>query len=338
MASIPAPRSSPVYFKADDPFVPLPKNGHLSEVDPIYAWPQEGREVLTSTRLVPVRDGAEIEIRVYQRPNVNPEAALMFRMHGGGWATGGHGMEEAENFCLAAKHEVVLVSVAYRLAPEWPFPTGARDCFDVLKWCKDNAPSLGIDPERIITIGGSAGGNLSAVMAIMARDQNLTGIVGQILNFPVICHPKHFASLASKYELASYIQNADDSILSAIHMEFFWDCYDPDAGREAYHSPLVLEDLAGLPPACEFVQLGPPRRRRLSDVDTVIQVGGLDVLRDEGIAYGEALMAAGTGAEVYAYRGLPHVFPIFFDVPQRDEYFRRQDEFIGRVVRESSRQ
>lgn len=91
-------------------------------------------------------------------------------------------------------------------------------------------------------------------MAIMARDQNVTGIVGQILNFPVICHPKHFASLASKYELASYIQNADDSILSAVHMEFFWACYDPDAGREAYHSPLILEDLAGLPPACEFVR------------------------------------------------------------------------------------
>lgn len=82
---------------------------------------------------MPVRDGAEIEIRVYQRPNVKPKATL-FRMHGGGWTTGGHGMEEAENLYLAAKHEVVLVSVAYRLAPEWPFPTGPRDCFDVLKW------------------------------------------------------------------------------------------------------------------------------------------------------------------------------------------------------------
>ncbi len=71
---------------------------------------------------------------------------------------------------------------------------------------------------------------------------------------------------------------------------------------------------------------------RLTDVDTVIQVGGLDVLRDEGIAYVEALRAAGNEVEVYAYQGLPHVFPILFDVPQRDEYHRRQDDFKGKVV------
>ncbi len=89
-------------------------------------------------------------------------------------------------------------------------------------------------------------------MALMACDRNLTGITGQILNFPVTCHPKHFASLASRYELASYVQNAGDTLLSAVQMEFFWDCYDPEAGREGYHSPLTIRNLAGLPPACEF--------------------------------------------------------------------------------------
>jgi acetyl esterase/lipase len=95
-----------------------------------------GTDVLTSTRLVPVRDGTEIDIKIYRRRTgcEGEAAALMFRMHDGGWATGGHDMEEAENLWLAASHDVVLVSVDYRQAPKWPFPTGVQDCFDVLRW------------------------------------------------------------------------------------------------------------------------------------------------------------------------------------------------------------
>ncbi|KAB5518200.1 Alpha/Beta hydrolase protein [Coniochaeta sp. 2T2.1] len=363
MASLPPLRSSPAYSSSSTPITPLPKNGHISTPDPAYAssqtkasldsalvsiwkhkawptfrhawdtllpptpvqltWPRDGREVLTSFQHVPVRDGHKVEIKIYRRPDVTPGAAMVFRMHGGGWATGGHGMEEAENLYLAFRHEVVVVSVAYRLAPEWPFPTGVRDCFDVLRWCISNATTLAIDPDRIITIGGSAGGNLSAVMALMARDAPIPGIVGQILNFPITCHPRYFASLSKNrgYELASYVQNRDDSLLSAVQMEFFWDCYGTEKGDEVegdgegegYHSPLLRQDLEGLPPA-------------------LIQVGGLDVLRDEGIAYGEALRAARNEVEVYAYRGLPHVFNVFCDLPQREEYYKRQDEFIERLL------
>jgi hypothetical protein len=95
-------------------------------------------------------------------------------------------------------------------------------------------------------------------MSLMARDQNVHGIVAQILNFPIICHPAHFASLSSRYELASYAQNEHDSLLSAAEMEFFWARYDPDARREGYHLPLLVKDLTGLPPACKFTP-SPPR-------------------------------------------------------------------------------
>ncbi|KAB5575300.1 alpha/beta hydrolase fold-domain-containing protein [Coniochaeta sp. 2T2.1] len=361
MASLPPLGRSSAYTSSSTPFTSFPKNGHLSTSDPAYAssqtkatldtalasiwqhetwptfrrawdtllpptpvrltWPREGREVLTSFQHVPVRDGHLVETKTYRRPDVKPDAAMMFRMHGGGWATGGHGMEEAENLYLAFRHDVVVIGVAYRLAPEWPFPTGVRDCFDVLRWCISNAhTTLAIDPNRIVTIGGSAGGNLSAVMALMARDASISGIVGQILNFPITCHPRYFASLSETrgYELASYVQNKDDTWLSAMQMEFFWDCYGTEEGEDweggKYHSPLLRQDLDGLPPA-------------------LIQVGGLDVLRDEGIAYGEALKAAGNEVEVYAYRGLPHVFNVFCDFPQREEYYKRQDEFIERLLR-----
>jgi acetyl esterase/lipase len=87
-------------------------------------------------------------------------------------------------------------------------------------------------------------------MALKARDEGLTGVVGQVLNFPVTCHPKFFPH--DKYELASYHQNYNASIVTALRMEWFWDCYLPKPTPHPYHSPLLADSLKGLAPVCTY--------------------------------------------------------------------------------------
>ena len=144
-------KDKPEYTILDPNFKPLPKYGHLSELDPIFAeaksaidasiapiwepsrpidefkrlWdqttasppgcPKEGEDVLTETRNIPMRDGAQVEIKVYKAKDKKPGSALMMRFHGGGWTVGGHGMEHPENLLFAGKTNTVVVSVDYRM-------------------------------------------------------------------------------------------------------------------------------------------------------------------------------------------------------------------------------
>ncbi|KAI1842263.1 hypothetical protein JX265_006890 [Neoarthrinium moseri] len=339
------------YTVLDPNFKPGPKNGHLSGKDPNYAaveqvtedalrpmwggdvpmdkfkeaWatappaipdncPVAGKDVLLSKTKVPVRDGTTIEIKIYKSPKVQPNAALVFRMHGGGWTVGAHETEEAENLYFGAIPNVVVVSVDYRMAPEYPFPYPVDDSWDVLKWCKSNSSALGVHPEKIILAGNSGGGNLAACIAIKARNEGLSGIVAQSLVFPVTCHPKYFSQVPSKedYELLSYIQNYNAGIVNSYRMEFFWDCYlGTDPKPDPRHSPLLhqVHDLKGLPPA-------------------LVQAAGLDPLRDEAIAYAAALEAAGNTVDLATYQGLPHCFYMFTGFQKTAEYFERTIAFV----------
>lgn len=198
-----------------------------------------------------VRDGTEIPFRVYKSRNVRSRAPLCYVMHGGGWVIGGHEMEEAMNRYIAARTPCLVVSVDYRMAPEFRFPYSINDSFDVLLWCRDNAQTLDIDKNRIILAGGSAGGNLTAVTAQMARDQGGLGVIGQVVNIPVTCHPKFFPK--DEYEYESYEQNKDAPMLPAHTMMWFWDQYTPpsEVKPDPAHSPL-LGNLEGLAPARMF--------------------------------------------------------------------------------------
>lgn len=183
------------------------------------------------------------------------------------------------------------------------------DCFDGLKWCIANASSLGIDPKRIIVGGGSAGGNLAAVMALKARDENVSGIIGQVLNIPVTCHPRFLPK--DKYELESWEQNKDASPLGAELMSWFWTQYLGDnIAPEQYHSPLLASSLEGLPPA-------------------LVQVAGLDPLRDEAIAYADALKAAGVKTKIEVFTGVPHGFGGQVKIKKSKEYFVNVVDFVN---------
>ncbi|KAH8648237.1 lipase esterase family protein [Ilyonectria robusta] len=277
--------------------------------------PVIGTDITVEQAEISVRDGARIGLRVYRPIEDGSNRLLFFNIHGGaGWTFGTPDAEEAQNRLVAAKNKAVVVSVDYRRAPEHPFPYALHDAQDAFFWCKENCQSLDIDPEKIMIGGGSAGAN-AAVLAHMARDEGTTGIIGQILNIPVTCHPDHFP--ASKHKYHSFEQNAHAPIVNASHMRMFWHNYLPKADSNPLVSPLLAQSFAGLPPA-------------------LVQVAGMDPLRDEGLAYVQKLKAGGVDVTVKIYEGLPHAFYIYPDLPPSGQYFQTMVDWIEHLLSNSN--
>jgi acetyl esterase len=171
------------------------------------------------------------------------------------------------------------VAVGYRLAPEHPYPTAAEDCYAGLCWVATNADALGIDPGRIAVGGGSAGGNLAAVVALMARDRGGPSLRAQVLDIPATDLTMASASIAA---------NGEGYLLTRVGMEECRAFYVPDPAqwREPYASPLHASDHTNLPPAC-------------------ITTCEYDPLRDEGEQYAAKLIAA--GVPVTMQRAIGHI-------------------------------
>jgi acetyl esterase len=176
----------------------------------------------------------------------------------------------------------VVVSVDYRLAPEHKFPAAADDAYAATRWVADYAAELGVDPDRLAVGGDSAGGNLAAVVTLMAREHGGPGIRYQLLIYPAtdmtLSHPS-ISELAEGYRLTS----AD--------MRWFIDHYlrDENDKTDSKASPLFAENFTALPPA-------------------LIITAGFDPLRDEGKAYADKLTAAGVEVEYVCYEGMVHGF------------------------------
>jgi acetyl esterase len=183
---------------------------------------------------------------------------------------------------LANRVGCVVVSVDYRLAPEHRYPAAAEDCFAATNWVAENAAALGVDPKRIAIGGDSAGGNLAAAVALMARDRSGPALRHQLLIYPVT---------DADFTCASYRENAEGYLLTTKAMEWFWGHYVPDAvlRKEAYAAPLQAKDLAGLPPA-------------------FVITAEYDPLRDEGEAYAKRLQQAGVRTTLRRYDGAIHGF------------------------------
>ncbi|KAH8714616.1 lipase esterase family protein [Ilyonectria robusta] len=270
--------------------------------------PVPGIDIIIREDEVIVRDGAKVKVRMYEPVHLSSRHLLFFNIHGGGWTTGSPETEEAQNRLIAANCSAVVCSVDYRRAPEFPFPYALNDSVDALKWCKQHAGRLGINPEKIIVGGGSAGANVCAAVAQISSHEGITGIIGQILNIPVTCHPDHFPK--SKYEYSSYVQNANSPIVSASMMRIFWKNYLPRAHPDPRTSPLLAPSFKGLPPA-------------------LVQVAGMDPLRDEGLAYAEAMKAEGVNITLKIYPGMPHAFYVYPDLEPSVEYFEAMVDWIN---------
>jgi acetyl esterase len=225
-----------------------------------------------------------IPVRVYRPIGAAADAALpaLVYFHGGGWVIGD--LETHDVLCrqLTAEAGIEVVAVDYRLAPEAKFPAAADDAWAATQWVVANAGRLGIDAKRIAVGGDSAGGNLAAVVALMARDAGAPAIAFQVLLYPVT---------DVSTERQSYSDFVDGYLLTRDSMRWFVDHYlaSKDQATDWRVSPLRAKSLKGLPPA-------------------LIVTAGFDPLRDEGEAYARALREAGVRVDYICYGGMLHGF------------------------------
>lgn len=222
----------------------------------------------------------DIPARLYAPEVVGPLPVLVW-YHGGGWVIGD--LETHDGICrdLANAIGCVVISVDYRLAPEHPFPAAVDDAFAALAWISAHAEDLGGDPARLAVGGDSAGGQLAAVSAIAARDANI-GLVFQLLVYPAV---------EREFERPSMIENSEGYLLTREAMQWFYGHYlnDPADAEDWRVTPARAKSLAGLPPA-------------------FVVTAEFDPLRDQGIAYSDALAAAGNTVTVTTYEGMFHGF------------------------------
>ncbi|MGY2702094.1 alpha/beta hydrolase [Nocardioides sp. HB32] len=260
--------------------------------------PDGGAAGLFLGRLVPGVDvrtmsfGArhgELSLRVYTPESwARTPRPVVVNYHGGGFVLGSARQQDWSCGIVAKELDAVVVSVDYRLAPTHPFPAGVEDCYDALLWAAAHADDLGGDPARIGVMGDSAGGNLAAVVSLLARDGGGPAVSHQTLIYPVTDMTD-----AIDRDL-SYIANERGIVLSNADMEVFHGHYVPDgADLDDFRlSPLRAPDLSHLPPA-------------------IVVVAGLDPLHDSGVRYAQALADAGNRVTVEDFHQMPHGFLSF---------------------------
>jgi acetyl esterase len=244
---------------------------------------------------VPVTGGA-ISVRVL----VPPQGArgVVLYLHGGGWVIGTIDGYDTVARKIAERTSCAVVLVDYRLAPEHRYPTAVDDCYAALEWTAARLSEItGRHDVPLIVAGDSAGGNLTAVMALRARDRNGPEIALQVLIYPVT---------DADFDTMSYVDPGNQLLLTREAMIWFWDHYAPDASRRAEPdaSPLRAASLAGLPPA-------------------VVMTAEHDVLRDEGEAYAARLEQAGVPVDFRRHTGQTHGFFTLLLLPGSERGFQQ---------------
>ena len=224
----------------------------------------------------------DVRVRLYHPAPGRASGAAFYWIHGGGMIGGSVEMSDAYCARLADELGVLVASVDYRLAPEYPYPAPLDDCYAGLAWLAGAAGELGFDRSRIAIGGGSAGAGLAAGLALMARDRGEVAVCYQHLVYPML--DDRNATRSSHAILDSRVWCRDTNTVG-------WNAYlggrAGQDGVEPYAAPARARDLAGLPPA-------------------YICVGTLDLFVDEDIAYAQALLAAGVPVELHVYPGAFH--------------------------------
>ncbi|WP_260871583.1 alpha/beta hydrolase [Bacillus sp. X1(2014)] len=264
-------------------------------------------------RMIPVADDTEIKVRIYTPEGQGPFPLFVY-YHGGGWVIGD--LETADPSCRMIANQTgrVVVSVDYRLAPEYKFPIPVEDSYAALKWVSENAAALNGNASNLVVGGDSAGGNLSAVVSLITKEQNGPEVAAQVLIYPVT---------ALGYDTKSYEEFQQGFGLDRDLMKWFGNYYinNEEDTKNKYIAPLLAEDLSNLPPA-------------------YVITAENDVLRDEGLAYAERLKQAGVKVESTIEEGLVHgyftnmaVFPerIKGSISKFAKFLSEIDQKVGRV-------
>ena len=246
---------------------------------------------------------ADIPVRIYWPPvEAHTDLPVVVFYHGGGWAIGDLDTHDHVARAHAIGADAIVVSVDYRLAPEHPFPAGVDDAWAALQWVAEHAVELGGDPTRIAVAGDSAGGNLSAVMALRARDAGGPALVFQLLWYPVA---------VGDLSAPSFTENADAPILNADVMTAFLTWYLPG---------LDMTDPAAIP-----TDVAPANTTTLAGLaPAFVGTAEHDPLRDDGGKYAELLAAAGVPVQlsneptmVHGYVSLALASPAATDATNR---------------------
>lgn len=246
-----------------------------------FVPPREPEQVDAVTDEIVAGPDGSIPVRIYRPLNGAGTLPVLVYAHGGGWVF--CDLDSHDGLCRAFANLLgaVVISVDYRLAPEHRWPSAAEDVYAVTQWTAQNADVLDVDAARLMVGGDSAGGNLAAVTALMSRDRGGPVVAAQLLVYPMI---------AADFDTPSYRTFGHGFYNPRPALQWYWNQYVPspaDRGHP-YASPLSA-DLQGLPPA-------------------VVVIAGHDPLRDEGVAYADALVAAGVRTVQCHYEGGIHGF------------------------------
>jgi acetyl esterase/lipase len=240
--------------------------------------------VIKEDRTVAGPDGEpDITVRIYRPRNAEGTLPGVYFIHGGGMILGNIAGEDPTATMICDLVGAVVVSVEYRLAPEHPHPAPVEDCYAGLVWMAKNAAELGYDADRLAIYGASAGGGLTIATALLARDRG-----GPAVSFMMPIYPM----IDDRNETPSSHEITDVGIWDRAGNIEAWQWYLGGKDADRYAAPTRAEDLAGLPPA-------------------FIDVGTVDMFRDEDIAFAQRLMQAGVPTELHVYPGAYHAAETF---------------------------
>ena len=235
--------------------------------------------VVTEDRVVPGPEGApDVPIRIYRPVGTTGDLPGIFFIHGGGMVIGSIEGEDIVAARVCEEVGAVVVSTGYRKAPEHAYPAQLNDCYAALTWTAKNVADLGIDASRLAVYGGSAGGNLTIAVAMTARDKGFPELSFMMPLYPMIDDRNVTPSSHEVSDIGIWDRGGNVEA---------WEWFLGGAPADQYAAPARAEDLSGLPPA-------------------FIDVGELDLFRDEDIAFAARLVQAGVPTEFHLYSGAYH--------------------------------
>ncbi|GFM79520.1 lipase [Pseudomonas cichorii] len=240
-------------------------------------------------------NGQKITLKIVRPAKLKGDLPVFMFFHGGGWVLGDFPTHQRLIRDLVVGSGAVAVYVDYTPSPEAQYPTAINQAYAATRWVAEHGKQIGVDGSRLAVAGNSVGGNMAAVVALMAKEQKTPALRFQLLLWPVT---------DANFDNGSYQQFAEGHFLTKGMMKWFWDNYTTDAGQRAqiHASPLQAssEQLRGLPAA-------------------LVQTAEFDVLRDEGEAYARKLDAAGVPVTAVRYNGMIHDFGLLNPLNQVPE-------------------
>ena len=262
--------------------------------------------VTSEDRTVPGPEGEpDIKVRIYRPAEETGTLPGIYFIHGGGMILGDIDEEDPVATMICEHVDAVVVSVEYRLAPEHPYPAPVEDCYAGLVWMARRAEELRFDPDRLAVYGGSAGGGLTIATSMLARDRGFPALRFQMPIYPMI---------DDRNETPSCHEITDIGLWDRAGNIEAWQWYLGDGKADQYAAPARAEDLTGLPP-------------------TYIDVGTVDVFRDEDIAFATRLMQAGVPTELHVNPGAYHAAEVFApDAALSQRIWARRIEALRRAL------